>query len=300
MWHHPTEYQNRLTALIKRLNNDTPDVICLQEVTFPSNGGLNSAAIIEQETDLSIASIHMQPNPTRTDGVGTGNAILTRLKQRNTDHSGEDAGYRSDPIIDGAGYAPLMPNFKRTINSSAVYAWLKTPSGNDLLAISAHLSWGVFNEYQRLQEAIDINNLAKELTKNQPDALTVFGASMNAIPESDSVRFMTGKMAIENSENYWIDCWDHCNDEEDNGETQTPRNLWSKYMAGNNGTYDSNRLPKRRIDYIFVRDWVYGQTGNPLTSKVAFAEPLGVGPHSEATVSDHYGVEAILYDLPKS
>lgn len=298
LWHHHVEYQYRLKTLIRRINLDTPDVLFLQEVTFPANG-LNSAEIIAQGTGLKVVSSHMQPNPARNDGVNTGNAILSRLPLRTPVRShGESAGYVYDPL-ESSGFAPLLPNFQRTVNSSAVYAMLKTPQGNDVLVITAHLSWGVFNEYQRLQEAIDINNLARSLTKNEPNTLVVFGGSMNATPDSDSIRFMTGKMAVENSENYWIDCWDYCNPNEEGGETQTPRNRWSKYMAEINGTYDSNKLPKRRIDYIFVRDWVFGQTGSPLTAKVAFAEPLGHGAYADATVSDHYGVETILYDLPR-
>jgi endonuclease/exonuclease/phosphatase family metal-dependent hydrolase len=299
LWHHPIEYQARMAALIKKINNDTPDVLFLQEVTFPATG-LNSAEILARETNLNIVSIHMQANPARNDGVNTGNAIMSILPPVTSEPKlGETAGYRQDTLIEPSGYIPLIPNFQRTVNSSAVYAWLRSRQGNDILAISAHLSWGVFNEYQRLQESIDINNLARSLTKLNPGALTVFGGSMNATPESDSVRFMTGKMAIEASENFWVDCWDHCNLDEEGGETQTPRNVWSKFMAGNNGTFDTGKLPKRRIDYIFVRDWVFGQTGSPISSKVAFAEPLGSGNYADATVSDHYGVEAILYDLPR-
>lgn len=299
LWHSEKEYQTRLEALIRRINIDKPDVLCLQEVTFHSDG-TDTAQVIADATGLKVVSKHMQPNPSRSDGNNTGNAILSRLPKimQEKNSLGERAGYEQDDLLETSGYQPLLPNFRRTMNSSAVYAWLKTPKGNDLLVITAHLSWGVSNEYQRLQEAIDVNNLARTLTKNLPHAFTVFGVSMNAEPDADSVRFMTGKLAIENSENYWVDCWDHCNPAELEGETQTPRNRWSKFLAEKNGTYDTSRLPKRRIDYIFVKDWVFGQTGSPLNSRVAYAEPLGSGNYADATVSNHYGVETVLYDLP--
>ena len=298
MWHHPIEYQLRITALINRINIDKPDVLCLQEVTFP-NEGANSAEILAKSTGMQIVSIYKQPNPSRTDGVSTGNAILSNLPLLEFESVVSGGDHVDIESNKSNGFIPLLPNFKRPVNSNAVYALLKTPSGNELLVISTHLSWGVFNEYQRLQESIDINNIAQSLIKNMPDALTVCGASMNATPESDSVRFMTGQLAIENSESYWVDCWRHCSTSEEGGETQTPRNVWDKYMAEENETFDTTKLPKRRIDYIFVRDWVFGQSGSPVTSKIAYGEPLGTGMRPDATVSDHFGVEAILYDLKK-
>lgn len=297
LWHNTLEYETRLKALINRLNLDTPEVLFLQEVTFPTTG-MNSAEIIAKGTDLNIVALHRQNDPDRTDGVQTGNAILSTLKPYRNNHTflGELAGYRQE-LASSSGFIPLTPSLKKTPNSSAVYAWLTTPQGNELLAISAHLSWGVFNENQRLHESIDINNLAASLTHANPLALTVLGISMNSIPDSDSVRFLTGRKAVEDNESFWIDAWEHCNPGETAGETQTPRNVWSRAMAAENGTHDTTKLPKRRIDYIFVRDWVFGQTGSPLSSKIIFTEPLNAGSYPQATVSDHFGVESILYDV---
>lgn len=298
LWHNTVEYQTRLKALINRLNNDTPDVLCLQEVTFPEQGK-NSAEIVAEKTDLKIVAIHKQHDPERPEGTQTGNAILSRLKPHRNPHlaEGELNGYRSD-FTSSSGFVPLTPPIKGEPNSSAVWSWLETPKGNALLVISSHLSWGVFNENQRFNEALDINNLASYLTRNIPDAVTVLGASMNSVPDSDSVRFLTGKKAVEDNESYWVDAWDHCNGTEVGGETQTPRNVWSRYTASQHGTQDTNRIPKRRIDYVFIRGWVYGQSGSPVTAKIVFAEPLNEGNNPNATISDHFGVETTVYDVP--
>lgn len=299
LWHNPIEYSNRVEKLIQQLHKDKPDVLCLQEVTFPPNEK-NTAEFIAAETGLHVVAAHPEHNPNRSDGVETGNAILSSFPviKHDSHIKGEQAGYRQD--FQPAGFIPLYSsNSQTSMNTNAVWAWLKTPNNNDLLIITSHLSWGVFNEYQRLQEVIDINNLASDLTKHNPYALTIFGTSSNATPDSDSMRFLGGKVAIENTKNFWIDVWEHCNSDDESGETQTPRNVWSRVMASENGTLDTNRLPKRRIDYLFARDWIYGQNGSPISSRVAFTEPLSVGIRPDAPISDHYGVEGVFYDYPR-
>lgn len=277
-WHGQHEYALRLQSIVKRIRIERPDVLCLQEVVFWTDG-TNTAEWIAQETGMIVASAHPQPNTVNTQGATIGNAILTRLP------------------VESHGFQPLVPDPKRAIHASAVWFWTKTPhSKTPLLVITTHLSWGVASEYQRLQEAIDINKLAKELIKNVPNALVVLAGTMNTTPDADTIRFLTGKMAVRDANNFWTDAWVETN-ENVLGETQTPRNMWIRVPAEEIGTFDATRIPKRRIDYIFVRDWVFGQTGSPLSTKICFAEPLGQGSQPDAPVSDHYGVEAILLDV---
>ncbi len=278
LWHHEAEYQLRLKTVARRLQVEQPDIICLQEVIFWPDGS-NTAEFLATESGMTLVSAMPESNNSNPTGTTPGNAILSTLPM--SEH----------------GHSSLIPNLDRDTDSNAVWFWTLTPNGNPLLVITTHLSWGVFNEYQRLQEAIDINALAKDLTKDIPDALVVLAGTMNTTPESDTVRFLTGLMALEGADNFWIDCW--AETEDGLGETQTPRNVWMRVMAAEAKTQDTTRLPKRRIDYIFVRDWVYGQTGSPISTKIAFAEPLGTGSHPDAPVSDHYGVETILLDLQK-
>lgn len=277
-WHSQYEFEARLNGIAKRIATNTPDVICLQEIIFYPDG-TNTAQWLAEKTGMTLAIAHAQPNTINPEGATIGNAILTRLPVKTT------------------GYTALVTNKNRPMNSSAVWLWSETPNGTPMLIISTHLSWGIANEYQRLQEAIDLNALTKDLVKNVPEALVVMAGTFNTTPESDTIGFLTGRKALMDAENFWVDCWAETNDTL--GETQTPRNMWIRIPAEETGTYDVGRIPKRRIDYIFVRDWVYGQTGSPLSSKICFAEPLGVGRVPEAPVSDHYGVECMLLDVPQ-
>lgn len=281
LWHHPIEHVNRLRGVVKRIQLERPDIIALQEVVFWADG-TTSADYIASETGMRVVAAHAQPtNAPDPTGTISGNAILADPKM----------------FVGENGYAPLIPNLERSVNASVVWFWTFTPYGNPLLVLTTHLSWGVLNEYQRLQEAIDVNAITKDLIKDVPNALTVLTGTFNSTPDSDTIRFLTGKMAVADAKNFWIDCWNET-EEGATGETQTPRNLWMRVMAAENGTADTTRLPKRRVDYIFVRDWVYGQTGSPINTKIAFAEPIGVGAYPEAPVSDHFGVEALLLDIP--
>jgi endonuclease/exonuclease/phosphatase family metal-dependent hydrolase len=277
LWHGQHEYHTRIEAVANRIRIEQPDVLCLQEVVFWDNG-TNTAEWLAAETGMIVASAHPQPNNINTQGATIGNAILTRLP------------------IESHGYQPLVPDLNRLMNASAVWFWTKMPySETPLLVITTHLSWGIGNEYQRLQEAIDINKLTKELTKNSPNAVVVLAGTMNTTPDADTIRFLTGKMAMQGANNFWTDCWTETSTAL--GETQTPRNLWIRIPAQELGTFDATRIPKRRIDYIFVHDWVAGQTGSPISTKICFSEPLTKGNYPEAPVSDHYGVEAILMDI---
>lgn len=279
IWHGQYDYSNRMQGIVKRILIDRPDVLCLQEVVFWEDG-TNTAAWLAEETGMTVAASHPQPNNINKQGATIGNAILTRHP------------------ISSHGYTPLVPNLNRAMSASAVWFWTHMPySKTPLLVITSHLSWGVANEYQRLQEAIDINKLAKELSKDVPDAVIVLAGTMNTTPDSDTIRFLTGKLAMKDANNFWTDCW--AETETTLGETQTPRNLWISIPAKATGTFDTSRIPKRRLDYIFVNDWVFGQTGSPMSSKICFAEPLGFGIHPDAPVSDHYGVETILLDIFK-
>mgnify|MGYP000013991882 FL=1 len=279
IWHGQYEYELRLHSIAKRIVADAPDILCLQEVIFWADGS-NSAAWLAYKTGYKVAALHPQPNSTNKEGATIGNAILTRLS------------------VDEAGYVPLVADPRRDMNASAVWFWTKTPYGQTpMLVLTTHLSWGVSNEYQRLQEVIDINKLAKELIaeKNYDNALTILAGTFNTIPDADSIRFLTGRMAVQGAENFWTDCW--AETEASLGETQTPRNVWIKTQAEDLDTFDGNRIPKRRIDYIFVKDWVFGQTGSPIDSKICYAEPMSMGSRPDASASDHYGVETILLDI---
>jgi endonuclease/exonuclease/phosphatase family metal-dependent hydrolase len=278
VWHGQYEFENRMNSLARRIKIDMPDVLCLQEIIFYPDGS-NTAQWIANQTGMFLASAHPQPNTINMEGATIGNAILTRM-----------------PVKEN-GFKSLAVNVVRPMNSSVVWFWTETPvSRKPMLVLSTHLSWGIANEYQRLQEAIEINNIAKELTKYKPNSVVVLAGTMNTTPDTDTIRFLTGKKAMSGAENFWVDCW--ADTEGDSlGETQTPRNLWIRIPAEETGTVDIARIPKRRIDYIFVRDWVYGQTGSPLTSKVCFTEPMKIGNVPTAPVSDHYGVETTLLDV---
>ena len=278
VWHASYEFENRMSSIVNRVKVDMPDILCLQEIIFYPDGS-NTAQWIANQTGMVLAAATPQTNTINMEGAKIGNAILTRM-----------------PVKEN-GYNNIAVKTLNTMNTSIVWFWTETPlSRKPLLVLSTHLSWGIANEYQRLLEAIEINKITKHLTKFKPDSLVVLAGTMNTTPDTDTIRFLTGKKAMEGADNFWIDCW--ADTEGDSlGETQTPRNLWIRIPAEQLGTVDIARIPKRRIDYIFVRDWVYGQTGSPLKSKVCFTEPMKIGQVPNAPVSDHYGVETILLDV---
>src|SRR5262249_1878579 len=99
----------------------------------------------------------------------------------------------------------------------------------------------------------------------------------NAAPDSDEIRFMTGRCSLGGRSVHFADAFGVVGHGE--GTTFSWRNPFASDF----------REPDRRIDYIFVRSPDQKARGEPLASSVCFDRPVnGVYP------TDHFGVVANL------
>jgi endonuclease/exonuclease/phosphatase family metal-dependent hydrolase len=177
---------------------------------------------------------------------------------------------------------------------SFALAHLVLPSGRTAVVVSAHLAWGGSQEPARLRQALLVDQTVREhlatlKAQGAYDAVAILGADLNALPTSDTVRFLTGLHAVEDQGTYWVDAWASTN--VDPGYTVTMDNDWAQWTAARQGITNPRRNPDRRIDYLFVYGWAYGRPGDPQRATL-----IGQRPLTGVTASDHWGVGAILSD----
>ena len=103
------------------------------------------------------------------------------------------------------------------------------------------------------------------------------------------VRYLTGLQSLGASGTYWVDAWAHAGDGTA-GHTTTADSTWFLETARAMGIQRPESVPPRHIDYLFVRDWVYGRRGHPLATRVDLTGTGRDGRHA----SDHSAVTTVL------
>jgi len=154
---------------------------------------------------------------------------------------------------------------------------------------SAHLAWGPFNGFTRLEQASLMEKIAAEKELENPASVSLIGGDLNADPDSRPVRFLKGKdLGSDNkSSTFWLDAHDLSGNEDNWATSDHAVNPYGIKSAMNNGVIDTSFIPRRRIDYIFVRGWRYGKNGCPVNFDYL--------THPKGTIlSDHNGIFAEL------
>jgi endonuclease/exonuclease/phosphatase family metal-dependent hydrolase len=141
--------------------------------------------------------------------------------------------------------------------------------------------WQLDHEHERELQAVRTATAIEELLVGKPGHVIVAG-DFDADPAATSIRFWTGRHALDGRSVCYRDAWESARPGEP-GHTFVPGNL-------NSADWD---WPYRRIDYILIR---CAQHGGPTLAVTrcdrTFDQPA-------TTISDHYGLVADLA-LPPS
>ena len=253
-WHDKHEIDERVLLLTKTIADGQYDTVFIQENTDYQNHTV--AHHIAQTTGHHVTTGCYKETTSGRSGL----AILTRQTPTWT---------RSQPLsADGTG---RLLSVEITHHDKTWH-----------LACT-HLTWGGDKEHIRLDEARNIERVAKERKAD----ITILAGDFNTLPDHDTMRHLTGKAAATHGANtYWVDAWEAS--KQTGGATSTPANKYSHVTAAANGIHNALYIPDRRIDFIMTRGWAYGKPGHP-------TEVHLVGtPGNEA--SDHTGVGATLLD----
>ena len=178
----------------------------------------------------------------------------------------------------------------------AALASVRTRVNRDLLVVSAHLSWGGKGEYTRLRQVVTLDQEISRILGNEM-APACLGGDLNSLPQSSTIRYLTGLDSYEGESTQWADAFALAGIGD--GVTSTSANPWARVTAERHGFLDTYALPDRRIDYIMVRGYPYGR---PFAPQIAFSVSTdmlhALLPDAADPPSDHNAVVCDLWDPP--
>jgi endonuclease/exonuclease/phosphatase family metal-dependent hydrolase len=153
-----------------------------------------------------------------------------------------------------------------------------------LLFVNHKPTWQRGYEYERELQAVRTARELEKLVHGDGPHVVVAG-DFDAVPDTASVRFWTGRQSLEKTSVMYRDAWEAIHGAA-GGHTFTPDNAAVK----------AGEMPLelgRRIDYVLVRSVDHGPTLRVAACELAFAEPAG-----DVWASDHFGVLAELAPHP--
>ncbi len=156
---------------------------------------------------------------------------------------------------------------------AAVRCELETEHGN-LSLTTAHLTFELERSHDREEQILLLDEFARRDAGPLPPILT---GDLNCTPDSDVVRFLTGKRSIAGHGTYWRDAF-HRRHPDSNGYTWSARNRFARRSVERN----------RRLDYVFVGPMRDDGPGAIRHARVVFDLP-GL---DDVYASDHFGVFA--------
>ena len=255
------------------------EIAAIQEAVLPQDGTQDTASQLAALAGMQVASFVAVGATNGVSGDRMYTAILTTLEVIKPNI----ALKVSTQISNAATGEP----------TAYAAALLKTKTGRLVLVASLHMPWGAQNERYRLQHAQEVSAQIDQLTAKLPKgSLALLTGDFNALPYSDSMRFLRGEAAFPDFNAFWVDAWDVKG--EGPGYTNDPASGNTNLIrtAASVGISAPEMLPPRRIDYLLIKGWVYGSAGAPLAVELIGTAKDSSGVHP----SDHFGVKATLWD----
>ena len=302
LWHTPTRLEERIDAVVAEIEARDPDAVAFQEVAPYLRDGAKFdpavdtvrtvAEVIAERTGMHLAG----QSPLVLRGVGGEYSCLATL----TREPAEDVALSILPGH-GAGASP----------DPGLLVSTRTRGGRTLVVANVHAAWGGRHEGTRTRQLMALDALCTGFEPvTRPGTITVLCGDLNTVPGSDTYRYLTGLSAFALTDadadthpaltpglhgTFWVDAWTHTAPAGADGTTNGGDNPWAANTAAQVGLHGAQ--PPRRIDYILVRDWVFGRPGHPLAARRAFTcrDVDTSSPHTIAA-SDHWGVEVDVAD----
>ena len=273
IWGRSGNWPARREVLRQRLAELEVDVLGLQEVEelVESDGtASNQAEELARSLGFQVAYgvSFTRPHP---GGVTRhfGNAVLSRF-----------------PI--SRSVCCQLPEAERDEPRSALFAVVDTPFAL-VPVVATHLAWRLDNSAGRVPQVVELARICEmhwpERSEHDEDDPTYFPVvvlgDLNAEPESDELRYLTGLTSLGERGVRFADGWRYGG--VGPGYTYDPVN----------GYAAAAHEHARRIDYVLVRGPGDGGTGRPQEPRLAFTEPL-----DGVYASDHFGVVVDLAAPP--
>jgi endonuclease/exonuclease/phosphatase family metal-dependent hydrolase len=259
-------YKGRVKAVIREAAKKSIDVLLLQEITPNEKEHIKALALESGYTHSYVSPSHV----VRQQGViPSTTGIFSRYPLENADEMNLTA-------MAGA--------------TKGAYAIVEF-NEHHIFLMSVHLLRGAENGYIRLKQATLIEETAERTAYDRGKAIV--GGTFNDIPDGDSVRYLKGlKASNETKSAFWIDAT--AGSSLETAPTTRYNSILGREAADSHRIQFPELIPERKVDYLMVRGWVYGTIGMPMDPEV-----FGISQSKEGLgVSDHYGVQADFW-FPK-
>jgi endonuclease/exonuclease/phosphatase family metal-dependent hydrolase len=249
----PSDRQARMVDGVAALE---PDLVALQEVR--RTAGHDQLAAIVEACGLEAGYHQLDVLDAGPEAARAGTALASRWAPTG---------------VEGVVLAPGEGDGR-----CALAATVPLPTGVDLLFMAVKPSWRLDAEARRVAEARAIVALEARLRRPAP---TIVAGDFDAAPDSDSLRYLTGRAVVDGHSVRFHDAWEV-------GGDGGPGHTWTSAnpLAVPGVEELVGQSPHgRRIDYVLVgsRDAHPRVAGRVRRCEVVLAAPA---------VSDHYGVLA--------
>jgi len=286
LWNRSGPWPDRLALIRYELRRLLPDVIGLQEVLrrvpegepadgawsvpdqVPDDGRADQASVVAAGTHPFVAYGRAMDYG---GGLAFGNAVASRY-----------------PILEHQVFQ--LPGRETGEGRSLLYALVEHPAGR-LPVFVTHLNWKLHHGSVRVRQVRFVCDCVRELAPldgSDERLPPVVMGDFNAAPDADEIRYMVGLATLEGKSVYFADAWTYGGDGSP-GYTFDRRNRFAALA----------HEPPRRIDYIFVRGPDTKLRGEPLETRLAFAESVP-GEGGPLWPSDHFGLVTDLSVDPQS
>ncbi len=250
-------WEARQEPIALTLERSGADIICLQEVwAQQAEGGADQAAILAERLGMH----HVRHETASNHEVSFSNAVLSRW-----------------PIVESTNI--VLPNaLGDPGHRRAIHATLSTPRG-PIYVVTTHLDHRFDGSSTRSNQLATICTHIASIDRNPAvDFPVILCGDINAVPDSDEVRTLTGRRPPFVPGQVFTDAWETAGD-------GTPGFTWRR----DNSLLHLAQWPTRRLDYIMT-SWprTLGH-GTPFACRL-----IGVDPVNDVMASDHAGVQAML------
>lgn len=256
LWNDCGDAPRRLAVAVEALYSLAPDVVALQEAVISRTPVGDQVA---QIADRLGASVFFDPVDSARERGVLGNAIVSRFPIR-------------------ASRAVALPSALDDPRRAAL-CLLEAPAGL-LPCVTCHLSWPMYMSPRREAQIVAVDDLVREHPGDLP---AIVCGDFNASPDTDVVRFLTGRASLHGRGTYYRDTFARRFPHAD-GHTWSERNPYAVRSLERN----------RRIDYVFVGPLSEDGWGAVLDARVVLDLP---GPDG-VFASDHFGVYAEIGRAP--
>ncbi len=257
LWWRFGGFQQRQQPILDVLKDADADIICLQEVWAKDNER-DQAAWLGEHLGRHV----VRHDTAHRDGLSFANAILSRW-----------------PIVASESHAlpgaEGHPALRRVI-----HATIESPRGL-IHVFATHLDQRFDNSALRQKQLHLISTLAKSIDRNpDTDFPIILAGDLNAVPDSDEIRTLTGRRPPFVPGLVFTDAWE---------VVGSPAGDAGWTWRNDNPLLALAHWPNRRLDYIMTSWPRKSGQGTPVAARL-----IGTTPVDGVMPSDHAGVWAAL------